>query len=114
MRRIIALSLLAALAGCAWEPPRHPLAAAMAAHPAFSCGTWDAGKQRQRAMRAGLPVEYVAAACARGWNWAQVNMRARSRGYIAGSPAIAAPRPAAACCMRPAAQPHVTKENFKQ
>ena len=84
MRRIIALSLLAALAGCAWEPPRHPLAVALAAHPASSCGTWDAGKQRQRARRAGLPVEYVAAACARGWNWTEVKMRARSRGYIAG------------------------------
>ena len=84
MRRIIALSLLAALAGCAWEPPRHPLGAAMAAHPAFSCGTWDAGEQRYWAMRTGLPVEYVAAACARGWNWTEVQMRARSRGYIAG------------------------------
>ena len=85
MRRIIALSLLAALAGCAWEPPQpSPWAIALANHPSASCGTWDAGKQRHWAMRAGLPVEYVAAACARGWNWVEVKMRARSRGYIAG------------------------------
>ena len=86
MRRIIALALLAALPGCAWEPPQpSPWAIAVANHPSASCGTWSAFRQRQWAERMGLPVEYVAAACARGWNKTQVWMRARSRGYIAGS-----------------------------
>ena len=85
MRRIIALALLAALPGCAWELPQpSPRDIAAANHPSASCGNWDAGKQRIWAGWAGLPVEYVAAACARGWNWTQVKMRARSRGYIVG------------------------------
>ena len=82
--KIIILSLLAALAGCAWQPePPSPAASALTA--AGSCEHWSASRMRVWAIAtARLPMEYVAAACARGWTPVEIIMRARDRGYIAG------------------------------
>ena len=90
--KIIILSLLAALAGCAWQPgPPWPAASALAA--AGSCEHWSASRMRVWAIAsARLPVEYVAAACARGWTQAEIIIRARDRGYIAGDCRLATGR----------------------
>ena len=78
MPRIIAMSIIAtslALAGCAGRP---------AAAPA-SCEDWTRHTVLLAARGAGLPPEYVGAACALGWTWAQVVHRARARGHVIGA-----------------------------
>lgn len=83
MPRAIAISIIVAslaLAGCAALP-----ASRVADAPASSCSDWTRHTVLLAAHGAGLPPEYVGAACALGWSWAQVVHRARSRGYVLGA-----------------------------
>ena len=84
MPRIIAMPIIAAslaLASCAGRPADWP---APAAAPA-SCEDWTRHTVLLAARGAGLPPEYVGAACALGWTWAQVVHRARARGHVIGA-----------------------------
>ena len=82
MTRAIAISILiaATLAGCAARPAGRP-----ADPPARTCESWTRHTVLLAARGAGLPPEYVGAACALGWTWAQVVLRARSRGHVIGA-----------------------------